>query len=313
MKRTVAALLALLAVTPPAVAEEDASALYARGRTILAGATQDTHRADGAALIARAAALGHPPAQYHLGFLYGEGRGVPRDPRKALLWFRTAADQGHMEAQYAVGLALSRLPDKREAADWFRRAAEQGMVDAQFQLALLHETGDGIAADEREARRWYKAAADKKDPAAMFNLALMLDQGRGGPSDLQSAVGLYIQAAQAALPEAQHALCELLLDGRGAAQNFANAAAWCLAAAQQGYAPAQLLLATFYALGRGVEPDEARAAAWLTVAADQDYPPAVKARDDLIPRLSDAVRRRAKEIVAELRLYERDGARIPVR
>ena len=150
MMRTVAALLALLATAHTVYAKEEAEALYRRGQTVMTEATRDGHRADGANLIARAAALGHAPAQYHLGFLYGEGQGVTRDPAKAIEWFRRAADQGHAEAQYAVGLSLAGRADKREAAEWFRRAAGQGLVDAQFQLALLYEKGDGVAADARD-------------------------------------------------------------------------------------------------------------------------------------------------------------------
>ena len=300
MRAAFAALLLLIAAAIPAIADEDAAALYGKGQTILAEATRESHRRDGAALISRAAVLGYLPAQYHLGFLYGEGRGVERNPQKALHWFRRAADKGDVKAQYAVGLALSRQADKREAAQWFRRAADQGMVDAQFQLALFYEKGDGVAVDEAEARRLYRAAA-KKDNAAMFNLALMLDEGRGGPPDLNGAIDLYIRAAQASLPAAQHALCELLLDGRGVTRNLEDAAGWCRAAAQQDHAPAQLLLATFYALGRGIEPDEARAAAWLMVAAKLGFPPAVKARDGLLPRLPPEIRARARDIARALR------------
>lgn len=300
MRAAFAALLVLLAIAKPAIADEDASALYSKGQVILAEATQESHRRDGAALISRAAMLGHLPAQYHLGFLYGEGRGVARDPRKALQWFRRAADRGDAKAQYAVGLALSRQTDKREAARWYRRAADQGMTDAQFQLALLYEKGDGIGVDEAEARRLYRAAAEK-DTAAMFNLALMLDEGRGGRADLNGAIDLYIRAAQASLPAAQHALCELLLDGRGVTRNLEQAAGWCLAAAEQDHAPAQLLLATFYALGRGVPPDEARAAAWLMIAARLGFPPAVKARDGLLPRLPLDVQAHARDIAKGLR------------
>ncbi|MBI10041.1 MAG: hypothetical protein CMM55_10980 [Rhodospirillaceae bacterium] len=44
----------------------------------------------------------------------GEGRGVLRDPQRAVHWFRQAAEQGHAKAQYAVGLALRQQTDKRE-------------------------------------------------------------------------------------------------------------------------------------------------------------------------------------------------------
>jgi hypothetical protein len=42
----------------------------------------------------RAADQGDAAAQYNLGNLYLEGRGMPQDDAKALKWFRRAADQG---------------------------------------------------------------------------------------------------------------------------------------------------------------------------------------------------------------------------
>ena len=187
-----------MAAIYPVMAAENDAALYARGQTILSESTQDKHQRDGADLITRAAEAGHAPAQFHLGFLYGKGRGVLRDPKRAVHWFRRAAEQGHAKAQYAVGLALLQQTDKREGVKWLRRAAVQGVVDAMFQLGLLLEKGDGVGIDEVEARRLYRTAADKRDTAAMFNLAIMLDEGRGGPPDLRGAIDLYVRAAPAA-------------------------------------------------------------------------------------------------------------------
>ena len=38
-------------------------------------------------------------AQFNLGRMYQQGRGVPRDLVRSLSWFRRAADQGDVEAQ----------------------------------------------------------------------------------------------------------------------------------------------------------------------------------------------------------------------
>lgn len=47
----------------------------------------------------KAAEQGLADAQYHLGVIYEEGSGVPRDNEKAIKWHRAAAEQGHPEAQ----------------------------------------------------------------------------------------------------------------------------------------------------------------------------------------------------------------------
>ena len=301
MNRAAAAFAALLFLgTGATAAAEDAEEVYRRAVTVLGEAIRESHRADGAALVARAAEMGLAAAQFHLATLYAEGTVLPLDKGRALEWFRRAAQQGHPAAQYAVGLAQMAAGDRRGAADWFRRAAEQGQTDARFQLALLLEKGDGVPQDEAEARRLYAQAAEQNDTASMMNLALMLDRGRGGPADLDAAIGWYVRAAGAQLPEAMHALCEILLDGRGVDSDPEKAAGWCHAAANRGHAPAQLLLATLYALGNGVAIDEVQAAAWLIIAARSGFPPAVKARDGLLPNLPPEIRTQAEALSGTL-------------
>jgi uncharacterized protein len=42
----------------------------------------------------KAAEKGSPAAQYSLGVMYANGRGVPRDDAQAIAWYRKAAEQG---------------------------------------------------------------------------------------------------------------------------------------------------------------------------------------------------------------------------
>ena len=41
-----------------------------------------------------AAEQGHASAQYNLGFMYNNGRGVPQDDKTAVKWHTLAAEQG---------------------------------------------------------------------------------------------------------------------------------------------------------------------------------------------------------------------------
>ena len=57
------------------------------------GVARDPVRA--AALYCEAARLGDAEAQFSLGWMYANGRGIPRDNRMASLFFGMAAEQGH--------------------------------------------------------------------------------------------------------------------------------------------------------------------------------------------------------------------------
>ncbi|MCX6631984.1 MAG: tetratricopeptide repeat protein, partial [Candidatus Solibacter sp.] len=47
---------------------------------------------------------GDAAAQDGLGHIYSQGQGVPQDFTKAVRWWRKAADQGHADAQFNLGV-----------------------------------------------------------------------------------------------------------------------------------------------------------------------------------------------------------------
>ena len=50
---------------------------------------------------------------------------------------------------------------KLKPARWYRPAADQGFVSAQYNLARMYEEGRGSAIDIIEAAHWYRQAAEK--------------------------------------------------------------------------------------------------------------------------------------------------------
>ncbi len=70
----------------------------------------------------RAADRGSAPAQFRLGQLYADGRGVSRDWAEACYWLRLASAGGSREAKAALDALLPRLDkDQLAAADRFGR------------------------------------------------------------------------------------------------------------------------------------------------------------------------------------------------
>ena len=47
---------------------------------------------------------GHVHAQSNLGWMFGNGRGVPQNYAEAMKWFCLAADQGNAGAQFMLGV-----------------------------------------------------------------------------------------------------------------------------------------------------------------------------------------------------------------
>ncbi len=78
------------------------------------------------------AVQGVADAQYNLGVMYGDGRGVPQDYAKAVGWWRKAAEQGHATAQYNLGVA--------------------------------YHNGEGVSQNYAQAHMWHTLAASRFPP-----------------------------------------------------------------------------------------------------------------------------------------------------
>ena len=160
----VLALLATLPGAPVAAGQtfDEAVAAYGRGDYATAVRGFLVH-----------AEQGYASAQFNLGLMYVNGRGVLKDDAEAVRWYRLAADQGDADAQNNLGLMYGKgegvLKDdamyvngrgvlKDEAARWYRLAAEQGHAEAQFNLGVMHDNGEGVLKDDAEAVRWYRLA-----------------------------------------------------------------------------------------------------------------------------------------------------------
>lgn len=51
--------------------------------------------------------------------------------------------------------------DFKKALYWYKMAANQGNADAAFRLASMYINGEGVSPDQSEAHKWLKQAADE--------------------------------------------------------------------------------------------------------------------------------------------------------
>ena len=165
-----------------------------------------------------AAEEGHLQAQFNLGVIFKEGRGVTQSDKEAARWFRKAAEQGDSVAQGSLGLLFEggrgMAKNDKEAAHWFRKAADQGDAQAQCNLGLVFLEGRGVAQSDKEAARWYRKAADQGIDIAQRELGLMLQEGRGVARSDEEAARWFMKAAKQGLDTAQCELGLMFQEGR---------------------------------------------------------------------------------------------------
>ncbi|MCL2644011.1 MAG: hypothetical protein FWD51_00955 [Betaproteobacteria bacterium] len=225
--------------------------------------------------VKRAAEEGDARAQFDLGRLYVEGKGVPRNDAEAVKWFRKAAEQGNALAQsnlgwmYIKGFGVAR--NNVEAAKWYRKAAEQGVPDAQNMLGVIYSKGVSVEQNYAEALRWFTLAAENGSTTAQQNLSRMYANGDGVPRNDAESVKWLRKAAEQGLVEAQADLGVMYVLGRGVEKDNAEALKWYRKAAEQGNAKGQNNLGSMYYNGLGVAQDDAEAMKWYVLAAEQGF------------------------------------------
>lgn len=118
------------------------------------GVAKDLTRA--LAMYKSAADKGHVMAQYHLAVAYGNGSGVAASEREAMRWLRIAAAQGNFGAQYNLGLGLIFGPnrDPEAAARWIKDLANLNYEPAFRVLGWMYTTGTGVEHSIKESIRW---------------------------------------------------------------------------------------------------------------------------------------------------------------
>jgi TPR repeat protein len=114
-------------------------------------------------------------AMIQLGNCYRRGFGTAPDDRKASIWLEKAAKTNNAEAQYqfAVWLDDSKQNYKSSAFQWFKESAEQGHVLAQFNVGVCYLLGKGIGKNKVEAEKWLRLAAEQNNETAAEALKVL--------------------------------------------------------------------------------------------------------------------------------------------
>ena len=205
-----------------------------------------------ASLCRARAEQGDAKAEFNLGLMYSQGKGVPQDLTAAAHWYRQAADQGNPEAQYGLcdmyhrGKGVAR--DYTEAFAWCSKAADQDDMMAEAGVAFMYYQGEGVPQDYTESIRWYRKAADQGNVMAQDHLGYMYSQVKGISKAYGEAAYWYRKAAERGYPDAQYGLGYLYYEGKGVPRDRTVAEYWYRKAAKQGYPKAQQALG---AMGEG--------------------------------------------------------------
>jgi uncharacterized protein len=113
--------------------------------------------------LEKSALLGYSNAQRDIGCAFATGqKGFKKNERKAQEWYRKAAEQGHPDAQFNLGLMLlngeGSSKKLQEGIAWLKTSAEKGRTKVVEAAKLLHEIYDlglfGIPENKKVSKYW---------------------------------------------------------------------------------------------------------------------------------------------------------------
>lgn len=226
------------------------------------------HYAQALKLFSRLANAGYPEAQNALGTLFEDGHAVARNFQLAGLWYRKAAVQGDVQAQFNLAyLYDARLGEYRKAVKWYRKAAAANFPNAQCNLGVMYQKGLGVKRDYRQAYKWYKAAASHGVPQAQSDLGFLYEHGLGVPQDYSNARKYYEKAVAQGDAMATYNLGLLYFYGTGVSPDYVRARTLFTQAAKSKIPRAQYMLGLVYERGLGVQKNPVLALHWYKLAS----------------------------------------------
>jgi TPR repeat protein len=215
---------------------------------------------------------GKAKAQFQLGKAYFDGeKGLDKNMREAVRWFRRAADQGEVDASAYLGWCYERGEGTEHNPAEARRlslyASNKGHAWAPRTLAGMYRYGRGVAKDEIKAVEFFQMSADRGDSQAQYFLGECYADGIGVKPDRARAKELWEKAAAQGDANAKDALAELAKN-----PNVSQAERWWRKKADSGDAEAQCQLGVAYLFGQsGVVKDQKKGYDLVRKAADQGH------------------------------------------
>lgn len=180
-----------------AIAQYSVACCYASGK----GVAQNDAEAFKYSKLA--ADNGYIHAAFHVSEYLLLGKGTSKNPELSFKYL-SEASQEDQRAQYALGKHY-RSVDPQLAFKHFQSAAERGHLDAQYEVGMCYKMGHGTAIDLTQSYRYFEHPANADHPEARFEISQILAKGNQ-KANLDLAITYCKKAASLGSNKAKFAL-----------------------------------------------------------------------------------------------------------
>ena len=230
---------------------------------------------------------GDAQAQFDLALCYADGTEIEINRELAFDWHKKAAEQGHVNAQFALGLYYFLNPDRKHFSTLLCRGLNNRHVERAYYLAVILALGKNMQdADDDQAFSWFKKASENDSGEAQYWLAQCYHDGIGTQQNEEFAFDSFKKAAEQGFADAYYWLALCYHEGKGCQQNYQLAFNWITKAVEyadayflqiktygsefeENLAETYLFLGKLYADGKGADQSDELAFKWFAKAAEK--------------------------------------------
>ncbi|MCR4907775.1 MAG: protein kinase [Lachnospiraceae bacterium] len=141
-----------------------------------------------------AAEGGHSEAQYILGVLYDSWILDPVDKEKAEMWYKKAAENGNLKAYKPLAQLYYKYKEYEKALEICRKADEKGDKSCASVMGELFYYGYAVETNLEEAKKQFEIGAAQDDPTSLFYLGVMNENGYAVEMNFDTARDYYDKA-----------------------------------------------------------------------------------------------------------------------
>lgn len=232
---------------------------------------------------------GDANAQFRLGELYLQGRGITQDSQRAFKWLSTAGAQMHDFAGIFLGLlfnlGICLLQCEPKDAGWFKKEYEENEANSRF-YDILRTCGLRGCAGYVEAFMWLnfglefgyhdaekyccllkKEMSQEQIAEAFYRLGYWLYEGCFVKTDHKKAYDSFLKSAKLGNVLGKNYVGACYENAIGVIKDYDKAFYWYTQAADEGNADALNQLSLMYEYGHGVPVDKSESQRLLEKAA----------------------------------------------
>jgi enhanced entry protein EnhC len=223
----------------------------------------------------KAAEANDRQAQMYTAAAYLFGYGTKKNPEIAKRYYIAAARNGDSIAQCTLAKDfLSNRQGKSLGMIWLNKALTENNPQAQMLMGQIYSNGQFVPQDLNKAKELLGLAVAQAYVPAMVQMGLLLQK----QNDLTQAKEWFNKAAMANDSLGEKALADLYLQEKSPLHDDHLGFLWMLKAAQHGLPEAQIAMANLYKNGsNGVNKDENLAKEWQQKAQSKERSPGVTA------------------------------------